>query len=528
MKHLSGYFASLRQIVRRRVWLGLLMIALPLSAAEAAFRVYVVNALDDTVVVFDSDTLQRIGGPFSVAVQPYRIAISPDGTRAYVVSLPPVGSGIVTQLFPPTVPPTRISVPGAVDIAITPDGTFLYVSAFDSRYFVIATGSNQVVKQRGLAAGSNPGGIAITPDGAFAYVTDRASNSVHVIDTATQEEVTGAGLPISVGKRPAFIAITPDGGTAYVTNIDSDSVSVIDTQSNQVVRDPIPVGSQPAGIAITPDGARAYVANQGHMSREGRFGGSISVIDTASNQVTTVTPGPPSDGLPFAIAIDQDGGFAYVANLAANSMSVINIGSNQVVGQPIPVGNEPLSIGITRHPNVILNVFAVWSGKTVFNLAGLLTTFTAPVDDPSQVASVTWDFYGDGTVVTTTPTTSTAFTYTRAGTFRPTVTVLLSDGSRASITITLRVQSPTEAMATTVTLVDWLELSSGLTNSLVSELTAASDADARGDVLAACGDMQAFENELHALVRARQLDEMDAAPRLDEAAAIRVSLKCSS
>jgi hypothetical protein len=141
-------------------------------------------------------------------------------------------------------------------------------------------------------------------------------------------------------------------------------------------------------------------------------------------------------------------------------------------------------------------------------------------DNPSQVASVTWDFYGDGTVVTTTPTTSTAFTYTRAGTFHPTVTVLLSDGSRASRTITLRVQSPTEAMATTVTLVDWLDLSPGLTISLVSKLTAASDATTEGNGQAACGEMQAFENELHALVRSGQLDEADAAPRLDEAAAI--------
>jgi hypothetical protein len=40
--------------------------------------------------------------------------------------------------------------------------------------------------------------------------------------------------------------------------------------------------------------------------------------------------------------------------------------------------------------------------------------------------------------------------------------------------------------------------------------------------------MQAFEDELHAFVRGGQLDEVSAAPRLDEAAAIRVSLKCSS
>jgi YVTN family beta-propeller protein len=38
---------------------------------------------------------------------------------------------------------------------------------------------------------------------------------------------------------------------AYVANYQSDSVSVIDTASNTVVAT-VPVGSQPVGVAITP------------------------------------------------------------------------------------------------------------------------------------------------------------------------------------------------------------------------------------------------------------------------------------
>jgi YVTN family beta-propeller protein len=66
-------------------------------------------------------------------------------------------------------------------------------------------------------------------------VTKQGSGDVSVIDTATNLEVTGAGLPIPVGAAPAGIAITPDGTHAYVANVDSDSVSVIDTGLNQVV-----------------------------------------------------------------------------------------------------------------------------------------------------------------------------------------------------------------------------------------------------------------------------------------------------
>src|SRR5688572_19976396 len=47
---------------------------------------------------------------------------------------------------------------------------------------------------------------------------------------------------------------------AYVTNQDSNTVSVIDTASNTVTAT-VPVGSTPSSVAITPDGAGAYVTN---------------------------------------------------------------------------------------------------------------------------------------------------------------------------------------------------------------------------------------------------------------------------
>jgi YVTN family beta-propeller protein len=65
---------------------------------------------------------------------------------------------------------------------------------------------------------------------------------------------------------------------AYVTNQSSNSVSVIDTATNTVA-DSIVVGSLPWGVAITPDGAFAYVTNTGSAN--------VSVIDTVTNAVTT-------------------------------------------------------------------------------------------------------------------------------------------------------------------------------------------------------------------------------------------------
>ena len=82
---------------------------------------------------------------------------------------------------------------------------------------------------------------------------------------------------IPVGDAPIGVAVSPDGRRAYVTNRDSDTVSVIDTATTPSPRT-IPVGDSPVGVAVTPDGRRAYITNADS--------GTVSVIDTASDTVT--------------------------------------------------------------------------------------------------------------------------------------------------------------------------------------------------------------------------------------------------
>ncbi len=95
------------------------------------------------------------------------------------------------------------------------------------------------------------------------------------------------------------IAVAPDGKYIYVSNQGSNSVSVLDTASNTIVKTVL-VGTSPAGVAVTPDGAHVYVSNQGSNS--------VSVIDTASNTVvatiavtapTAISIISPPQGVPF-------------------------------------------------------------------------------------------------------------------------------------------------------------------------------------------------------------------------------------
>ena len=69
---------------------------------------------------------------------------------------------------------------------------------------------------------------------------------------------------------------------AYITNLGSNTVSVIDTATNTVSPTTIPVGTGPFGVAVTPDGSKVFVANSGSNT--------VSVIDTATNMVTATIP----------------------------------------------------------------------------------------------------------------------------------------------------------------------------------------------------------------------------------------------
>ena len=72
--------------------------------------------------------------------------------------------------------------------------------------------------------------MAVTPNGAYVYVTNEVSDTVSVINTATNI-VTAK---VTVGSDPMNVAVTPNGEYAYVTNLGGDTVSVISTATNTV------------------------------------------------------------------------------------------------------------------------------------------------------------------------------------------------------------------------------------------------------------------------------------------------------
>ena len=276
-------------------------------------------------------------------------------------------------------------------IAITPNGSTAYVTNSEEE-------KGKSVDTINVAAGAagaqiapfDPGtvGVAITPDGKRAYVASKTAATVSVVNTATN---TLIGTPIEVGNEgESFdrgVAITPDGRHVYVARFGDDLVSMIDTETNLVIGAPIPVGDGPRAMAITPDGRRLYVTN----NQDSPTGNSVSVIDTATN---TVIGAPIPVGLePRGIAITPDGSRAYVANQAGDTVSVIDTATNTVIGAPIPVAIDPVGVAITPDGSRVLvgseeaapkNVITPISTAT--NTAG--PSFQSGGEAPAEIAVV--------------------------------------------------------------------------------------------------------------------------------------------
>ena len=241
---------------------------------------------------------------------------------------------------------TNISLPGAWALAITPDQKHVYVANVGTNSVSIIDTATNTVEKTTIPVGNVPYSIAVAPDGSAVYVTNFdnsqgvVGNTVSVIDTATNQVVA----TVTVGNGPISVAVTPDSKFAYVSNEVDGSVSVIDTATNTVTTT-IQNVTVPWGIAITPNGADVYVANVTDP-------GMVTVITESNNQIaTTVSLGATADAT-LAGAITPDGASGYFVNDVSNNVSVVNIASNKVVAT-VPVGMEPFSVASSTDGSLV-------------------------------------------------------------------------------------------------------------------------------------------------------------------------------
>lgn len=230
------------------------------------------------------------------------------------------------------------TVTGAVGPEIATGGEEPRDAALDAthgRLYVTNRGSNSVavidVASEKLVTtvkvGGSPNGIHLAPDGRTLWLANADDGTILSIDTATLR----ASPPIRVGRAPRDLAIASDGKMLYVTDSGGDAVTPVDLTTRSA-KTAIGVGARPAGIAIDPAGAR------------------LLVVDTASNAVTPIDlgsgqtqPSIPVGVSPMGIAIDPSGTLAIVTNYANSTVTPIDLKRMRALA-PIAAGGDPYGV----------------------------------------------------------------------------------------------------------------------------------------------------------------------------------------
>ena len=198
---------------------------------------------------------------------PYTVIVSADGTHAFVSSWGLNNANPLSELLPPlpVIDPnseTRSSI-ARVDLT-DPNAPKLLGYAPIARSLSIDA--------RTIFGGSHPSAMALSPDGSFLYVTATNLDLLVVLDASTLALVAEVPLnpfesgPLAKqlqGLYPNALAVRADGRRVYVADAGINAVQVIDVDPSARTFTPaglIPVGWFPSALGLSADGT-LYVAN---------------------------------------------------------------------------------------------------------------------------------------------------------------------------------------------------------------------------------------------------------------------------
>lgn len=249
---------------------------------------------------------------------PEQVAVSSDGTNVYVLGT--TGLTTINTATNQVANSLQISNGSSIlwDVALSPNGNYAYVTAQNDTVQIVNLGTDKVISEVSGITGAQS--VAVSPDGSRIYVSGTSSGAlVTYIINATTDSVSGK-IP---GVSPSSMAFAPNGKYLYMTNSNGGSISIVNTTTNLVI-DNISTGYFPSDIQVSPDGSYVYVTNY--------EGDSISVINTTTMSVAKTIDYVSNYTGPWALTLLPNSGNLYVTNRAANGVAEINITTGQVVG----------------------------------------------------------------------------------------------------------------------------------------------------------------------------------------------------
>jgi YVTN family beta-propeller protein len=282
-------------------------------------RVFITAQADDKVTVVDLQA-ERTARYIDVGTieggtpeSPHNIVLSPDRQYIYVNL---IAAGTIEKYSAHTFEKlggTRVGLSPA-QIAVTSDGSTLYVSNFDNslqQHFIVRVdAASMIVTDTIFDVGDAPHGVTLSRDEHHLYTTNVLSDNITEVDLSTGEVSRRLDIspnnPHVPGSKPVYepyqSEVSADGKFLWVTCRAKNEVRVIDLDAWRVV-DSIAVNNSPLILKMTPDGRQLWVPN--------RNSDNISIIDVATRSVVGTIPNLKAQ--PHAVGFSDDGKTAFVS-----------------------------------------------------------------------------------------------------------------------------------------------------------------------------------------------------------------------
>lgn len=232
---------------------------------------------------------------------------------------------------------------GAIEVAVSPDGRFAFVSLEYSASIAVYSLQQALTKGFSAAdlvgmipAGTAPVGMAVSPDGRWLYATSEISGraapggqgTLTVISMARAESEPAASVvaTVNAGCSPVRVITSPDGSVVWVTARESNRV--LGFSAARLRSDPgrsliasVGVGEEPVSLTLADHGQRIVVADSNQSDIPG-VTSNLAVVDVAAALA----------GRPALLGYLQAGGFPRQMALepSGQALLVTNFDSSQL------------------------------------------------------------------------------------------------------------------------------------------------------------------------------------------------------
>ncbi len=250
-------------------------------------------------------------------------------------------------------------------VAVSPDGTLAYVALEGANEIAVVELATREVRER-IAVGKWPRYVCLTSDGARLAVGCSGDGGIWVVDTAKRESLFSTKF---VGLNIGHLAASSDGRYAYFPwmvyadrPISARNIKEGWVLGNRLARVRIDERARREAIALDPRGKAVADPHGMALSSDGQWAAltasgthELVLLRIAALDLRTDGPGDhikpdlaadtesfiriPLGGRPMAVRFDASGERLFVANYLLNAVQVVNV-AERVVERELALGSE--------------------------------------------------------------------------------------------------------------------------------------------------------------------------------------------